>query len=299
MAKKEVLMGTPAGARHREVCYLVPKGTTKFIDFACDFSHLNRKFMRQGNVFALRVEILQMDDADMTNDHSLAIWAMPNTWQIRKAWHLGFKAWRKQTAQVIQEHGIKPGRWSDFKIQYNPAHAAAGRLYPSSPVAGGGSGMSYITSGRDWSYSKVVDQDSEQDYTFTMFAHGGALATSNAFSLWTAYDTLADQVPEDPQTTNASPFHTILFDVGDNAGNLAIADNIENDNDNPPYPNINLWTQEQFYRISQNGFHPQSTGFMEVPCGLLQLTNNAAAGDIAIKVTAAAGPNEGILAERM
>ena len=80
-------------------------------------SVLNRRSYRAGYVYSVDfVEYIgHAEDTIKTG-------CLPASYPLFNAYKLGFEHWLEQRAEAIEDTGIEPGKWSDFKPYYSFSH---------------------------------------------------------------------------------------------------------------------------------------------------------------------------------
>lgn len=85
-------------------------------------SLVNRKSYRCGRVYSVDyIEFIPAVAAAGLNN-SVVVAKIPENYNTLGAYTLGFQVWRKQRADAIEDTGIEPGKWSDFKPWYSDLH---------------------------------------------------------------------------------------------------------------------------------------------------------------------------------
>lgn len=282
--KKELVFGTKSSATHRSMHITSNGAGVQYIDIAKGLSSHNNRLYQQGRVYMANVSVFV--DASKTN---IQLNTIPNSWMIRKAWSMGFEQWLDSRKPSI-EQGAKVARWADFRIGWH--HGLTWADYHGEP-----DGFNY----GDGEYLKSYVTNVITDTRYTMDMFGIEVDVPNLqYGLLEMFDKLAGVVGPDPsQISTADPYQP-WHPSGhiDPAGYTP--QDIQSQGDEPPYnPDDLTGTVDvyNFHRIALNGEAPSSTGWIEVPCGLIQvvgLPENAA-----LKVTVAPGSYKGVLAEHM
>ena len=204
-------------------------------------SVLNRKSYRAGYVYSVDfVEYIgHVGDTVRTG-------CLPCSYPLFSAFKLGFQAWREQRANAIEETGIDPGKWSDFKPWYSKGHLAGD---PSEyPVPYGLNDASLNLgaldgTGGEWNLAELIIHD--MGLATTDSYHVGMLgdddAALNYGSLMDAYgDTRAATLSPDPLMPNVAS-QSWITRTGEESAEMSqdVIDLIETENDRPPYANQN------------------------------------------------------------
>lgn len=281
--KKELVFGTKSSATHRSMYISGFTGSVKYIDIAKGLCSHNNRLYQQGRVYMANISVFK--DASKSN---IELNTIPNTWMIRKAWSKGFEQWLESRKPSI-EQGAKVARWNDFRIGWQ--HDLTWADYLGAPP-----GFNY----GDGEYLKsyVTNTISDTRYTINMF--GGNTDGVNENGLLAMFDELAGVVSPDPnQTVTADPYQDWHASGHIDPAGLTPQD-IQTVGDYPPYNPDALTGGTDVYnyhRIALNGEAPSSTGWVEVPCGLIQVVN--APENSVLKITVAPGDYKGVMAEHM
>jgi len=235
-------------------------GTVKMIDIAHSLSLINRKSYRSGYVYSVDY----VEYIGGTGDEVTTV-ILPLTYPLINAYTLGYEEWKKQRAQTIDESGIEPGRWSDFKPWFNSYHFD-NTWNEITPVGMSGNTLSFAalsTTGSEWNRAELVANDVSAATTTTL--NVGMLGFDDFGigygSLMNVYgDTRVATLAPDPLLPTAASTSWITR-VSPQSGEMSedVINLIENENDYPPYANEEDVTQPPIY----NG------GGFSAPCGML------------------------------
>ena len=94
---------------------------TNYIDLSQCASIINRRFYRQGINWAVS-GFKVLTQAGVTGQ--VSIHKLPNTWVMSNAWEKGFRAWKRQQDETIEDgtqESVK-AKFNDFKIFMNSDH---------------------------------------------------------------------------------------------------------------------------------------------------------------------------------
>jgi hypothetical protein len=106
--------------------YEIDTGGKHFIDLAKDLSIINRKLIRQKQIFTVMGGL--MKDSEGAD---LSFRVAPHTWTTKLAINRAFKQWRKvQSATLKQSPGLRSSKWNDFKVLLNNDHEDRYTLTP-------------------------------------------------------------------------------------------------------------------------------------------------------------------------
>jgi hypothetical protein len=254
---------------------------------------------------------------------SLQINTLPDTWNLKHAWHIMFDAWKDQRARVLENSATDiAGKWADFKITMNtqmkanvwelPADAENNEIRGGTEVPSGSD-----TSENEWAYSTVNYVD--KDGTAVDGALLGALGSTNAgyVSLMEElFNARASTMVEDPDVDPNVIKESVIFGMNpanqEFGGNSDLLQRIAEDNDIPPY---NSQFPIGYNNPDGEGTHPftvremgitsssvltQTVGGFQVPLGLIEITGELSSGnsnDIALIFELVPGRYKGIASE--
>lgn len=266
-------------------------GTTfRHIDLAKELSKVNRKLYRQCRRYAVAgIQVIGNEGS------SVSFFTAHDTWVTKNAIKKAFHMWQKMNKQVLAENpSIKP-TWHDFKVFLNYEHRAN---YTNDLQATPDFDYAPFSVG-EWQYSKLVFPESHESNLMIHGNHVNAGGVSAAFSSSTdtmgiieAYKesraTVQDESPEHTPVVLTNPYN-MLFDHGD--VNEDILDNLEDYNDNAPYPqyvyngdsnNRTLYNAAEI-RVQSSETVNMTNGFV-APCGLIKVATSQDSGIMRLKV---------------
>lgn len=306
-----------------QLLYQVPNGTS-YIDLAKDLSQVNRRLYRQGMTYVIQ-DIQYAVSAGMkaTDVQALSFSTAGNSWIVHNAWKRAFRAWRAQQNAVKEVMGDIEGKWSDFKVYLDDSMRGGTTL---SPYAGDAA----TYSAGEWAYSQYIWDDAETERETYAHLIGGTTGTTD-FGLIEEYGISRRTVQaEDPvlDSDASTSMYAKLMNMGTEDVSLDLIDNLENNNDSPPYDfddypggatNADAAVPVRFGAVTAQQAASTMPGFI-VPCGLLKVFNSNMAlqdGDsngafaiddvyatasgltIVLLITIAPGPYRGVLAAPM
>lgn len=245
----------------------VPTGVA-YIDLGFEMSTTNHRLYRQGRVYHA--------DVIATNTFAagapITVETIAPTWMNQKAWQLAFKKWRESTEHE-RGNGVRAGRWNDFRIYMEASHA----------------GTPAITNG-EYQYTTAHDTGAASgSRQFQMFGNSSA----SRWGVLAEYDALRDTDTDTPPAGSGTmPYGTLLAELDNQQ-----ADQIQEEGDDPPYNSQTLApTKQVFHLQSPIGSNYYRTGMMQIPCGLIKVTNT---GGGLVQVKLKAGKYKGVQAEAM
>lgn len=276
-----------------------------FIDVAQCLSTLNRKLVRQGQVF--RIKGLRAYTNDSSPDKTmLKVGVLPRNWPMFNGYKKARAIWNKHNLAAVENIGASNlPKWYDFKAMMNPTHvknvenagdanllihdfddthATGGEwVYSKIHDSGATSNESYIhIMGGHMSNASTVDSDGDIS---TPFSIGAILAYQQSRGLPFANQDRAGQ----EQTANygsLSPWARVFGD-DDQTGDTLV--DLMSDNDSPPYDRedyfgtpgehpgaLTVWYGRLASEASQQGNTSRaSIPTFEAPLGLLQIELDA------------------------
>lgn len=271
------------------------------IDCSMAVSAISRRFMRQGNNWAVQDLEIFVAPGSIASTGLVTVSKLQDTWMVSNAWHKSYAFWRemvKEFALDIQP-SIRP-KYMDFKIFMNVDHyndwaankAAGGEGQQSTASALGTLSPIDLTSTfvlpGEWIPSKfitpAVGSATVDEWYLQM--HGPDTATAVGLVFQYSKSRSVPQSP-DPDTGGAgSSVFNNVFDQGTPQSDAVIADALDEndelpyDQDNYPGGNTNfdtgqivLWdgltTSNTMGHVSK--LH---TGPFNAQCGLIQIHNN-------------------------
>lgn len=309
---------------------------TNWIDLSQCASIVNRRFYRQGINWAVAGFTVTVTGTT-TSPGSVTISKVPNTWMASNAWHKSFAMWNKMNDMVLDDDpSIKP-RYHDFKVYLNrDMKDATYQTDISAPVDEQillPTDAAYNLPVRgEWEYSTIqmpnvlADGTPAPGVTSEFTLHFLDDATQNSKGMIQGYaHSRARPQPVDPNvttvvgTTEPENWMTGLFDVGDNLPD--IRDNLDDDNDEPPYKVGVHGSGVEYYPGSESQLSaPEVVGYAVIsnaggsnaitaqrkiqganfPCGLIQIdTALAGVTSYDIVVHLVPGIHKGYLCEPM
>lgn len=292
-------------------------GNDVYIDLMRDLSAVNRRGMNQGQVLHITGFTLKQDTAAAsTVGLQATIKALPVSWVAAQAYMKARMAWMDQQRRVRAESGqdnIAPA-YEDFKVFMDSNHRATGNIDTldgaGNPVVQG-----------EWDYSKLVyaDQSVDPETIKEPFLHmiGNDVSTTDV-GLINAYEdsraTVSATQPNVPAGASSNIYALLTIGQDDGAAKEVI-DNMEDDNDNPPYSlahypggvvNYPTNVDKCYVQTNQNNQVVSAPGFPSL-CGLIRIfsqgktlatgANTVLPGTLLVHL--APGPKKGLLSMNM
>lgn len=283
--------------------------TSHFIDLAKDLSAVNRRLYRQGRDYHVkRISIVSSNTNSLapgTNAGKISFSTAHNTWVTRNAWRRGFETKQAMDKMAMKTMGqsAKP-TFDDFKVYLSNDHRTGTVLAPKD------NGGNDVQAG-EWVYSVFVSPDGTTSADeFTAYLHGGhtgSAGSRTAIGLVSSYAvtraTVEATSPSLPGGASDDPLVN-LFDDGTVLDE--IIENIESDNDAPPYAQGNYPgggsnhpkpSVVQQTTLGTDG--KASVGGFNAICGLIEIeaTSPIASDVYSVLVELAPGSYRGIAAD--
>jgi len=309
-----------------QLLYLVPDGTS-YVDLAKDLSKVNRRLYRQGYTYVVQdVQVILPVGSRTSDIQYMQVSTSGNSWVVHNAWTKGYRAWRAQQREMTAALGTAAeGSYADFKIYLDDSHEDATTLEPYA-------GDAAVYQAGEWEYSKLVfdDDGSEKELKMHIIGSSNLGDTNNesGIGLINEYQNSRVSVPSVgmPHVPTGASDSIYAKLMGTDELSDMLIDNIENDNDTPPYDyddypggavNADVAVPVRWLTVTGSQGMTVGAGFI-APCGLIKLDTlefaidsvdvnqslstvyaEAAAPTLLIMVTVAAGPYRGVLAAPM
>lgn len=282
--------------------------STQYIDIARALSAVNRKFYRQGVYYYVNSVEIYNNETGVVDLHTI-----PDNWVTKNAWNRGFKLYQKMNALVDDVSSVGRPKYHDFKVFMNSLHRETGSSPPS--LHGINAAQTTINSD-DWVYSVFTSADDDQDGTanadeFEVHMLGGHSGSSNNWlsvglikSYGESRNTVSLDTPEDGNIVVTDPMMNI-FDFSSEEQMNDIVENLQNDNDNPPY-DFNLYVGESsnnMQHVARIGTEVgvgrvgRASGFC-APMGLICVDPHGVNTAFRVVLNLAVGTYHGVYAER-
>lgn len=271
----------------RRVRVTIPASGVTYIDLALLYSASNHRIMHQNYIFKANFSIDGIAGAGA--DEAFDITTLPTTWPVVAAYKQAREMYNK--ALTPEMTTAKKARWHSFRLLMDTAHKTQDGL--GTKILPDGCSISFGTQG-EYVYSEVHDDAGTNTYTWHMLGVSDMAGVDRSFGVIAEYDAQNDTNTDEPGgNTN---YDEILNDV--NALNEL---NIQEDGNLPPYnkDNIQLPTCTEYIHATSsvpNVTDRRSTGVMDVPFGLVKVTNHIAASRV-LTITFSSGGVKGIAAE--
>lgn len=218
-----------------------PYSDSVYIDVAQCASILNRKLIRQGQMF--RIKNMRMYTNDTSPNATIKVGVISQAWPTFNAYRKARAMWHKMNAMALENAsaGLYP-KYHDFKVYMDANH------YSESTTGGADENLiprdfndtEYATG--EWAYSKFADSGSTSNeyHAWMLGGHSGNTGSWTGVGLIEAYGqsralpqvdaTVSDGLH--PASVQDSPWVRLF---GDDDQTNEIIDNLEGENDSPPY----------------------------------------------------------------
>jgi len=200
----------------------------QYIDIFRDLSALNRKLIRQGRIAYVTDMEYTIHSGTTGNGGNLIVNALPNDWVTNNAWKKAQAHWlgqQRNTRKMIGQ-SAKP-TWEDFKVYFDAAHRAGTTL--AVPA------LSYT--GSEWIGSQMVyEADNNTIQEWYMHVQGDNVGSTDKGLVLAYQNSRATVQPEDPELpAEYSANMYALMAADENMVADEVAQNMESENDAPPY----------------------------------------------------------------
>jgi hypothetical protein len=284
-------------------------GATQFIDTAMALGALNRKFYRQGVYYYVNSVEVYNNETGVVDLHTL-----PDNWVTKNAHSRGFQIFQKMNRLVGPPLGAFKPKYHDFKVYMNDLHRSTGSTLPALHNINGNPGQSQLVD--DWVYSQFVSADDDGDaaqeadnfYAHMIGPHSGNTNDWDSIGLIKSYaetrGTVNSETPDDANVDITDPLLN-LFDMSSEEQLNDIAQNLLDDNDNPPY-NYNQYPGEaasSLQHVARIGTEVgvgrvgRASGFC-APFGLICVDPHGVSTAFRVVLNLAVGTYHGVYAER-
>jgi len=284
-------------------------GSTQFIDVALALSAINRKFYRQGVYYYVNSVEVYNNETGVVDLHTL-----PDNWITKNAHSRGRQIFSKMNRLVGPPLGAFKPKYHDFKVFLNDLHRTTGSSQPVLHTINGNPGQEQLSD--DWEYSQFVSADDDGDpiqeadnfFAHMIGPHAGVSDNWDSIGLIKSYaetrGTVNSETPDDANIDITDPLLN-LFDMSSEEQLNDIAQNLLDDNDNPPY-NYNQYVGEvasSLQHVARIGTEVgvgrvgRASGFC-APFGLICVDPHGVSTEFRVVLNLAVGTYHGVYAER-
>ena len=225
------------------------------VDTGRFLSVLNRRLYRMGRNYEAKV--------DLRNDYAgqVEVYVLRDDWVVQKAYQMAYQAYLDNTMEEREgATGTNVARWEDFRVQSGLTLA----LNTGLPVMHSAAGAAVVQNEGEFTNSHVVD-DANVQRTFTWGTPGGT-----QFGILTEYDKAGNAQGNPSTPSNTAPYSGI-----DGEHNDQTAQDLANDNNQPPYDRDGINGDSPWVRVAvlgaTAGTQKLSSGYFCAPCGFVLL----------------------------
>lgn len=281
----------------RRIEIAIPASTTAYLDLGLLYSAANHRMVRQNGVFKGKFHIDGDIAVGLGGDEQFIIEVLPTTWPMFGAYKHGRAMYER--AMTPEDSTTKRARWHDYKIYYDTAHKTQDLSGVKYTPNGTTLNFAPVGGNADYEYSAVLDDAGTNTYTFHMLGLSDMAGTDRSFGMLSEYDT-KDDTSTDEESGLSTNYNSILNDV-----NSANEQNLREEGNRPPYNKDNLQLPTKQYNLfvfggnttgtslPEAGVAVRSTGEIDIPFGIVKITNNIAAIRT-VKFTFSKGGHKGI-----
>ena len=268
---------------NNQLHYVLANGV-QYIDIFKDLSALNRKLVRQGRIAYITDVSYAIHSGTTGSGGNVFMNALPNDWVTNNSWKKGQAHWlsqQREARKLIGQSG-KPV-WEDFKVYYDASHRTGSTLAVP--------GLSY----GEWIYSKFVYNDGtlREPHIHIQGDDVGSTDVGLILNYEQSRATVQLNDPDLPAEYSNNVYALMAED--ENEITDEVADNMEDDNDSPPYDQNDYPGNNTNLVLGQHATllcSPVTSaiynlpGVMCVPLGLLKITHTGIAANDGSAVTA-------------
>lgn len=279
-----------------------------FIDVAQCLSLINRKLVRQGQVFKIKNFNAWSTDSD-ADQQQFGVSSLPRTWMMFNAYRKARGLWNQMNLDAISALGAgNLSKYYDFKVFFDAEHfknhhVGSGGTVTTNLLPVDGTGNAFSGSG-EWDYSYYEDSQSSADrfYAHMLGTHvteagaaegssgrdppadGGSAGLVLAYQQSRGSKFTDEDVSGLDQTVDADSPWAMLFGADDQSQQVLSA--LDTQNDAPPYPAVDYagaiehpegcLVGVNYYGGGNSGYAaPRGTvSQFEAPLGLIKLDFN-------------------------
>lgn len=222
-------------------------------------SQINRRLYRQGRCYTVKIDL----QSGLADDTQYTVYALANTWMLKKAWQAAFENYLNQTKEERATFKGKLARWNDFRIK--TGFGGAGDLQAS--LVDSTATQIGITSGEHVD-SKIADDSGTTRYYGLDGSAGGT-----TFDILGEFDRLGKQ-----ETTPGSSQLLVAYgDTDSDLQNAEISD-VTGSGNAPPYAlndshSANPWRKVGVLH-SDTGGQRLTTGYFDAPLGVVVIVSS-------------------------
>lgn len=226
-------------------------------------SQVNRRLYRQGRVYRCKVDL----DSGLADNTQYTVYALADTWMLRKAWKAAFDSYMEQTKEERATYKGNLARWNDFRLLTSGSFAAASALEVGLVQPDGVEAA--ITAG-EYLVSQVED-----DSGTGRFYGIGANTGGTTFDILAEFDLLGGAQRTPSTVTTTAAYGDLDTDLNDTEINT-----VTNRGNDPPYAVNDSHPANPWRKVgvihSDTGGQRLTTGYFDAPLGLVVIVGAAA-----------------------
>ena len=296
--------------------FVVPNGLST-IDLSQAASTLNRRFYRQGILWAVSGFRFFTPTPVTDPAKGVSVSRLPSTWSMSNGWEKAFRAWNKQQKDAVEAAGAESAiaRFRDFKIHMDVTHVTNGFSDNLKPVDDRGVADTVMG---EWEESLIVVPNQTLDATgsrvdpkeYSLHAVGVNDNAGISRGIIEGYaDSRAYPQSPDPVSPPIDSFNNWMrdmFDVGND--NQETTQNATDRNDDLPYTQVNypggenqlpgLQVVDAAYFSAGHNANKLILKGDTIPCGLLRI-NNTSDVQLSMLIDLVPGHHKGYLCQPM
>jgi hypothetical protein len=289
--------GTTAGATQRSMLIhrdqAAPDDPGLIVHGPALLSLRNHRLYRQGRVYRQRVKVSTRSTNTMLNH--IEVYALRNTWMLRKAYNMALKTYMEGTAEERANMSKDSLRWLDFHVDVSPGAWCANANLQNvkfSTITGANT-YTYEAPALEMSELTVADGSKKQ---FSLVGGTGPLQ----YNILEEYDKYADT----PDPLTASP--GLAYADSTELLSEQQAEDLQDDGGDAPYDMTNIsrdiWEHVGTLHIdSASGEQTLATPYVDCPLGVMLLVGSSPdlpdEADFFFSVEFAPGDYKGVAAD--
>lgn len=223
-------------------------------------SQLNRRLYRQGRCYTVKIDL----QSGLADDTQYTVYALANTWMLKKAWQAAFENYLNQTKEERATFKGKLARWNDFRLTMTTAFDSAGGMEAGLVQP---SGVEIGLQDGEFLASRIAD-----DAGVTRFYGIGGSAGGTTFDILSEFDNLG-RANNEPSTSTTS----VAYGATDTDLQNAEITDVTSVGNSPPYAandshGANPWRKVGVLH-SDTGGQRLTTGYFDAPFGIVAIVS--------------------------
>lgn len=245
-------------------------------------SKTNRRLYRQSRYYTAKI------DLDVNAAQAVDVFVLSDSWMTHKALQMGYSMYQENSKDErarLNDDSI--ARWEDFRVTSGTTFQLVDPVQYSNTLA-----PTMLAAG---SFLNTFVEDATGVTKSFTWGAGGA----SRYSLIEEYDKAGNAQSMPTTSTGDVPYDDLLAD-----DSAAMANNLQNRGDNPPYDQNGVNADRQWVKVATLGTgatQKLSTGFFTAPCGIVLIKEPGSATVNAATLTweVKAGDYKGVHAPSM